>query len=517
MKRAKLCGTVFLCMTIGMGCSGDKESDNAELDAAIDGSNRSSEGGAYQSEIDSHIPLKDSTLQSDSSDKEEKPDAGTDAAISIDASQTDDARTDTLLPTCGEFGDSCSSDETCCSHFCDPSTSTCVAKMAKCAEGGADCDLPTECCSLICADGTCQDSSCLSDGDNCSDDYQCCSTTCTDGTCDSLNLECKTAGNSCTSSEECCSNYCKDEICQLAASFCIQEGDICGRPEDCCTGSCEISDGKDIGICGPPPDASAFCNDGVEGSVCGACNDCCSRLCAPYAPTGVLICQPASGCHVTGDFCRQDTDCCGASGSGLPGDGNVTCQKEPGSDLGICRNPTGCSPQGNVCHYKDYVCGVSSARANCCDGTGAKSGVCQLDLLGIPRCTGLGDECRQPGETCSSAVDCCNDLPCIPDQDGILRCMIPQDGGPVCVETDGSCTISADCCTGLICIRPIGSTRGTCGTFDIPPPDGGVPDAGGTPDGGTTPCSQYGQSCDDQQACCNDIPCDNGICRIPIG
>jgi hypothetical protein len=30
----------------------------------------------------------------------------------------------------------------------------------------------------------------------------------------------------------------------------------------------------------------------------------------------VFVCQPASGCHVNGDMCREDTDCCGAAGAG---------------------------------------------------------------------------------------------------------------------------------------------------------------------------------------------------------
>ena len=42
---------------------------------------------------------------------------------------------------------------------------------------------------------------------------------------------------------------------------------------------------------------------------------CCSRACAPWGPTGVLVCQPASGCNVVGDLCTSDSDCCGSAGS----------------------------------------------------------------------------------------------------------------------------------------------------------------------------------------------------------
>jgi hypothetical protein len=259
----------------------------------------------------------------------------------------------------------------------------------------------------------------------------------------------------------------------------------------------------------------------VEGSLCGSCNDCCSRLCAPFGASGVMICQPASGCHVTGDFCREDRDCCGADGTGLPGEGHVTCEKQPDSDLGICRNPNACNPQGNVCHYKDYACGSSSARANCCGGLGAKGGVCELDALGVPRCNGLGDECRMAGDTCASAADCCNGHPCVPDSSGMLRC----SDEPECVPKSGPCTINADCCRGTTCVRPVGSVVGTCGDSTG---QGGSGGSGGTTGGGGTGgsggsgtdepgCSQYGQQCSEDGDCCNGVPCSQGICRVPIG
>jgi hypothetical protein len=351
-----------------------------------------------------------------------------------------------------------------------------------------------------------------------------------DGKCAALNLTCKTAGNSCADNTECCSTLCKDGKCELAASFCIQKGDLCARSEDCCTAVCTIAAGKTTGVCGDPPTGAAFCSDGHEGTVCGDCNDCCSRLCAPYGPTGVKVCQPASGCHVTGDFCRKDEDCCGREGTDLPGSGNVYCEKAPDSDLGICRNPMSCNPQGNVCHYKNYACGSSSARADCCGGLGAKGGVCQLDPLGVPRCNGLGDECRKDGDSCASNDDCCNDAPCVPDKDGALHCYGGPDGGPNCVPNSGACTINGDCCPGTTCIRPIGSTEGTC----TPPPGGGTGGSGsggtdgggggmggggGTGSGGTgsPACSEYGQTCDQSSDCCNGVPCTQGVCRVPLG
>jgi hypothetical protein len=371
---------------------------------------------------------------------------------------------------------------------------------------------------------------------------QCCSGTCESGQCKALNLECKTAGNTCSGNSQCCSKLCKSGKCELRSSYCTQMGDVCSRAEECCTGRCDKNAGATLGTCGDAPSGATNCSGrGVEGSVCASgdgggdmvCNECCSRLCAPYGPTGVFVCQPASGCHVNGDFCRTNNDCCGAAGTGLPGDGNVTCQKDASATLGVCRNPMGCNPQGNVCHYKGsdggYVCGGSSSRNNCCGDTGDQDGTCQLDTLGVPRCNGLG-ACRTSGTTCASADDCCNNAPCVPDSAGVLRCYAVPDGGRSCVPTAGPCTINGDCCPGAICLRPVGSTRGVCGVITTTPPtDGGTPGDGGVKDGGAggssgsggaggsggvPQCSEYGQQCQSSSNCCNAVPCNGGICRF---
>src|SRR5262249_31583672 len=153
--------------------------------------------------------------------------------------------------------------------------------------------------------------------------------------------------NACQQNTECCSQLCANGVCKLASSYCIQTGDICARSTDCCGGICNVANAGGLGTCQPAPSGATNCSRGVHGAVCNGCGTCCSRLCAPYAPTGVFICQPASGCHVNGDLCRRDSDCCGGQGSGLPGDGNVRCDIPQGQTLGICRNPMGCNPEGN--------------------------------------------------------------------------------------------------------------------------------------------------------------------------
>jgi hypothetical protein len=438
-------------------------------------------------------------------------------------------------PDCRAFGELCMDQGDCCSGSCDPRTGTCASSIVQCGSLGTDCAAATDCCSLRCEAGSCTEERCVSDAGACNSDAECCGGVCSEGSCQALNTECRTSGNECDGDADCCSTSCEDGRCSLAVSWCIQAGDVCARSEDCCSAECVKAEGANLGTCAAPPEGASFCG-GVDGMVCEGCNACCSRLCAPFGPSGRSICQPASGCHVTGDLCREDRDCCGGDpDSGLPGAGNVVCEVQPGAVVGICRNPNSCNPQGNVCHFQDYECSISSARSNCCGALGAMSGGCQLDTLGVPRCNGL-DECRESGETCAGAADCCDGLPCVPDASGALRC-----GETACVATGNTCTINADCCRGTLCIRSPGSTSGMCST-SVPPPgsggaggssgDAGAPGSGGSDatggtggstggtgtggSGGATACAEYGQQCDTGSDCCNAVPCDGGICRFVV-
>jgi hypothetical protein len=418
---------------------------------------------------------------------------------------------------CSAFGQPCTTAVDCCSGICDPTTLSCAASINKCTPTGGACVASTECCSLSCSAGSCSAAACVADEQPCSDAAACCSGSCNGVACEALNLTCRTAGNPCTANPDCCSKWCDGGVCKLGSSFCIQTGDVCSDSSTCCSGDCQPGTGT-LGTCAPPPSGATYCSDAVDGTVCDACNGCCSRLCAPYAATGIHVCQPASGCRVNGDLCRKDSDCCGAAGTGLPGEDNVTCEIPVGKTLGICRNPRSCNPQGNVCHYKDYTCSVSSARNDCCAAVG-NSGVCQLDFLGVPRCNGLGTTCIPGGGICSSTMDCCDMMPCVPDGTGLLRCYLPPggtiDGGvpQACVPTGGRCSINADCCGGLTCIEPIGSTQGVCG---IPqPPPGNKVDAG-TSDTPGPGCIQFGQLCTTSADCCNGLPCWNGRCMDEI-
>jgi hypothetical protein len=426
-------------------------------------------------------------------------------------------------PFCRAITQACATGADCCSGICDPTSATCAGSINQCTSAGGGCLAATECCSMVCAGSRCGATACIADGQACADSASCCGGSCVGGLCQALNPACLTAGNPCSTNAQCCSTLCSGGVCQLGASFCIQTGDACSDSSTCCSGDCQKGTGT-LGVCAAPPSGATYCSDGVDGTVCGACNNCCSRLCAPYAPTGVYVCQPASGCRVNGDLCRKDSDCCGAAGTGLPGDGNVTCEIDAGKAVGICRNPRSCNPQGNVCHYKDYTCSISSARNDCCAAVG-NSGVCQLDFLGVPRCNGLGDSCIAPGQICASAMDCCGQLPCVPDGTGLLRCYMPPGGLPdgglpgvdggvplTCVPSGGPCSYVGDCCKGSLCLFQPGSTQGICG---VPTPPISGPDAGST-DTPSLGCAAYGQTCTSAADCCNGITCWNGRCMDAV-
>ncbi len=173
-------------------------------------------------------------------------------------------------------------------------------------------------------------------------------------------------------------------------------------------------------------------------------------------------------------------------------------------------NPAGaCSPQGNVCHYKDYECSISSARANCCDGLGAK-GTCRLDPLGVPRCNGLGDDCRDEGETCASNADCCDFAPAFRTKK-VLRC----GGGEVRPQGD-TCTINGDCCPWLDLRQAARCDRRLLTARLRPVAKAAHPARAEAPAVAAT-CSEYGQLCDVAGDCCNNVPCTDGVCRFDLG
>jgi hypothetical protein len=404
-----------------------------------------------------------------------------------------------------------------------------------CADSGEACETGPDCCSFSCIDGECSADQCAADGDACTANEECCGGVCTNDVCAPLNDACRTSGNPCDGAGDCCSKYCVDGTCSPAPSYCIQAGDTCRNDFECCGGKCAIGDGATLGVCVLAPASGAtgclsageVCSDGAvydpenPPATCGG--ECCSRACYPYGPTGVLICQPPSGCHPTGENCREDIDCCGSEGRPDGETSMITCMKEGDNPVGRCDNGNSCTPAGGICRLQEIEC---NANANCCSGNVLQFNTCKQDNLGIPRCLAAEIDCADPqnyvGEACASSADCCNQ-PCLPNPDGDPPFVCAGDS---CVAAGGVCTTTADCCRGLPCTILPGSTSGICG--GVPTEDGGVggttgtggtsstggtPSTGGSPTGGTGgTCSAYGQACDAPSDCCNSVPCTNGFC-----
>ena len=385
-----------------------------------------------------------------------------------------------------------------------------------CTNLGVACTANGDCCSGNCAQGACQPPSCTSDNQACTSNGQCCGGACDNGKCTPASSTCKTLGNSCTAGSECCSAFCSGGIC-AQPSYCGQNGDICKSNTDCCGGLCQIPQNKTVGLCGQPASTGAQCSL-LDGMLCASSQNggdggfnpdsglpncggaCCSRDCAPWGATHVLICQPASGCKPVGDICTKSSDCCGGLplNNQPPSPPGVCNKTNPNDPVGVCANPSGCKPNGDICRLQTNQC---NATDNCCSGNVQQFNTCHQDSLGVPRCSYAGDAGCIPvdaGTQCASSADCCNQNPCVPDGKGGFTCY-PQN----CVPTSGVCTNDGDCCPGGHCYIPGGQTSGTCQPTVV---DAGT-DAG---------CSLYGQTCTTSSDCCNQIPCTNGRCIIPI-
>jgi hypothetical protein len=426
---------------------------------------------------------------------------------------------------CGVVGETCGDSAECCSDYCDPASNTCATTVANCAPGGESCSAGPQCCTFACVDQKCSHDQCTADGEACTVDGQCCGGKCGDDKrCVPLNDSCKTSGNPCGGNGDCCSKLCTGGFCDGAPSFCRQTGDVCADSFECCAGACNKADGATVGTCGVA-DAPGTPNCSAKGTVCGQIGDtvpecggeCCTKVCAPNgANAKVVICQSASGCAPTGEVCRNDSDCCGWSGSPAHSNHNndprtVVCAKgSPTQEFGRCSNGNVCSPAGVICKPADMAC---SAANNCCRPNGDNipsnycntdpANCCRKDALGIPRCLLNVVDCTNDpppaGASCASSADCCG-KPCVNNV---------CEGK--CVEKNGECTSHADCCTGLPCNIPTGASKGICGGSSTP--DGGVTNNPGG--GGTGDCALYGQSCSDSSPCCSGIPCVGGICALP--
>ena len=490
-------------------------------------------------------------------------DGGIDANLMNDGGMITDGGGDAALPmdgaivSCGALGQVCVNGASCCSGVCDAIKKQCIAPGNVCAPFGANCAVPTDCCSVNCVNGKCGNQ-CKTNGTACAQNGDCCSGNCAAGTCQPVVQGCTTLGNMCNVNGDCCSQNCQGGLCAQQGGICNALGDVCFKNSDCCSQLCTIAQGMMAGTCSVVKGGGGG-NCTLDGEPCMGCSNCCSHVCTPTI-TGGHICAPASGCKVTGDICHKDDDCCGGPNSGLPGMGSVTCNIIQGTNppIGTCSNPNGCDPDGDVCGLAigNNTCG--NARHDCCACLPPKINCCKFDKAFVPRCyggstmqcpngyTGQAPCCIQQGNICAFSNECCNGAPCVPDQNGVLRC------GSMCQMVGQNCTADSDCCPGLPCFIPKGQLVGTCqmppppppppppADMAMPPADMAMPpppdlagqpppdlagqpapdlvmppppDLSSQPDLTPKPCSLVGQSCSTIQPCCNGLACSppNGV------
>jgi hypothetical protein len=447
---------------------------------------------------------------------------------------------------CKPIMTACMKSTDCCTANCDPVSGKCGPQTTVCGLPNDACVTGNQCCTGSCVSGKCSNLQCVADNASCGVDSDCCSGTCTPdgmggGACQPLGSK-PVSGNPCTMNSQCASGWCNNGIC-ANPSFCVQTGDICSTAAQCCTGDCNIAAGKSVGVCATLPNAGGVTGGPCKpaGTLCspdGTCTgaSCCSRSCAPSPTSGLGVCQPESGCHLIGDLCTADSECCGLKG--LPGDikqtggmpsTDVKCMIAAGQTYGVCdfSGAVVCRPAGDLCKPGLGTIGGAmgcSTSAECCAGNDNSTASCQIDSNGIPRCLvtpGLPDGGCTPvaaGTSCASSADCCGQ-PCLATGNPAK----PYACGATCEMQGTTCTANGDCCNGLPCALPAGSATGVCGGTLLP--DGGVstdppPGSDGgviqPPDSGAgSNCALYGQTCMGNADCCSGVPCTNGTCHYP--
>jgi hypothetical protein len=402
-------------------------------------------------------------------------------------------------------GAQCGPGSECCNGTCS-SGGICTRL---CEAPGAACSTGLECCTSRCdfgpdGGGICSALQCQDVGQSCAANTDCCTLTCTaGGTCGALTGQtCSVIGQTCQvdgGTNGCCSTDCQNETCAHQWS-CQADNDICQRDAQCCSQHCTVNDGG-AGLCqAVHGSGSGSCtSDGNPCPTAGVDNYCCSHICEDLG-TGTTICVPAEGCSVAGDPCNSTLQCCGNTQG-------ATCET-------TCTNVQACNAPGNICgapHLPDggYVT-LGTARVDCCPGGGIMKEPCFYDPAGVPRCFGqcppnsptcdagcpsidpfVPGCCLSPGETCNSAGECCNFLPCVPNDAGVLTCTLQS-----CLPIGALCQPDAGtgCCNGTGCL-PAGEVDFAC---QLP---------------GTT-CFPNTTACDAGAQCCSAI-CTSGVCQKP--
>ena len=216
--------------------------------------------------------------------------------------------------------------------------------------------------------------------------------------------QCRSNGQKCNVDPECCSGRCTGNYC-LQSGICDKApGQPCMRRSECCSFRCEPNPSAASLLCTP------YCMG--LGAMCSSTVECCSLGCHGG------VCSP-NLCNTVGTSCDRDGDCCS---------GKCIHNPDSGAQPGKCESiPGSCLPSGEACSADD------AGAAACCSKSCTSAGRCDLG----------GSECREQGTPCNTSSDCCGNLTCVPNQQGVLACYAP------CLQDGDNCSTGPDCCSGV--------------------------------------------------------------------
>lgn len=425
-----------------------------------------------------------------------------------------------------QSGNCCDEDD-CQDRACQ--RKTCTANRCEyAATNGASCDDGDPCT----VEDTCQNGTCSGRATDCSAQADACN----DGVCRAADGQCvkrpMNNGTACSDNDHCTTgDSCQNGECRPGAGV-----DCNSLSDDCNDGVCRQSDGQCVK---DPKDDGTPCGDGRE-CVNGSCEATCRALNAACTPSGNQCCQDTPTtcaalnpncygtgdsqnprcCHLTGDTCSDDCECCAGR---------------------FCEEGACCSHTGSACGTADDCCSDFTAldcvsgrccvqdgfsceeEGDCCAGFCGPNGECQACLNLRQSCDPELNQCCQTGgqTICAQSfnfddANCCRPLggACGENSDCCDGVRTTCTNGRCCLGPDATCTASSECCPGFscrgnvcrsdVCLEP----GETCAATSIEC----CPEEGATCSGGTC-CRQVGRPCVqlagiDDPCCGSDTTCD---------
>ena len=402
-------------------------------------------------------------------------------------------------PDGGKKGDSCGVDCPCAGSL------TCEGNVCKCMEIGETCETNDQCCSGVCdGSGKCVPPDCEKEAGatSCTTDKKDLSQCCKEGT--------SCVGNG--SGTQCCSNDPADPetpVTGIENTYCSGSDNCCAtglfcRNNTCCSGTGELESACKSDKC---------CEDGA----CIKGNDENKHCCI----TG--RCNSANTEH---PCCENATDRCSVSGHCCPADSNggngSKCSKSECCDSGNCVKPEG-AETGYCCPTELPGSGDDCILAcGCADGL-----ICGDDNKCKASCSNSDEDRKKEGADCSSDCPCGKD-----DKGNQLQCgtdgkchlctgdsaphwwkapgfnngsCCPTEGG---IPQGGSCSDKGECCQSGHCAYYGDNTNGTCCPAGVPVDENGLCQSCATENR-----SVPGAVCSDPNCPCGeDLNCNSGHC-----